>query len=236
MAREKYLTNANLLEEIRNSKSSFCSFLSPEYSQYELIVKSVDDVAPREGMKVMVMTWDHIPIKENINPALSFKFERMKHEPVNFPPFQMFCFIDGSWVCVGKSHWKGGIENGHYCTDHGKLTNKLAAMYLKLVDRIGTKKNFSGYSYIEDMKGEALFNLCKNGLTFDESRGSNPFAYLTTVVSNSFLHILAVEKRKQTTRDDLLIEAGSRPSHGRLTDEHLKHQYVERGLDGECNS
>ena len=37
----KYLTNKDLLREIHLSKNTYCSYLAPEHSEYDLIVPNV---------------------------------------------------------------------------------------------------------------------------------------------------------------------------------------------------
>ena len=37
-----YLNNKDLLDEIHKSKNTYCSFINPEYHQYDLILSSVD--------------------------------------------------------------------------------------------------------------------------------------------------------------------------------------------------
>jgi hypothetical protein len=39
-----YLNNRDLLEEIHKSKSTYCSFLKPEYHQYDIIVESTEKI------------------------------------------------------------------------------------------------------------------------------------------------------------------------------------------------
>ena len=58
------------------------------------------------------------------------------------------------------------------------------------------------------MRGQALVQLAQIGLQFNEMKSDNPFAYYTAPVNNSFTRVLNIEKRTQTIRDDLLIEAG----------------------------
>lgn len=112
---------------------------------------TIDDI-PIESIVIRVMTFDHIPI----NPDKIDKAKTLtdKHLRVNFPPFQHFIMKDGELVCVLKSHWRDGLENGYFCKDHGKMTNNLAAMFIKLVERYGHKGNWRGYCV--DQETEAL--------------------------------------------------------------------------------
>lgn len=83
-----------------------------------------------------------------------------------------------------------------------------------LTDRYSRKSNFCGYSYREDMVSEALLNLCKNALKFDPAKSSNPFAFYTTAIHNSFLQFMSGEKREHYIRDMLLLDEGEDPSAG----------------------
>jgi hypothetical protein len=142
----------------------------------------------------------------------------------NFPPFQHFVLHDGILVEVGRSHWKGDIESGHFSIMHGKMSNRLASMFLLLVEQYSRRGNFRGYSYVSEMRGQALVQLAQVGLQFDESRSDNPFAWYTQIIKNAFRRILLLEKRNREIRDDLLIMAGALPSFTRQVDEELEQK------------
>lgn len=260
MARKvNYLNNKDMLLEIHRSKSTFCSFVAAEYTEYDIILPSVDKInirtvaeakknrakqlsqkayegAKAAGKKVKmaefevdyrkvektdlvfrVMMFDHIPEepgrKKNPKTVADHKVK------LNFPPFQHYKFDENdNLICVGKSHWVGGMENGHFSKDHGKATNKLAMMWLKLVDRYSTRGNVRGYTYKDEMKGQAILQLAQIGLQFDESKSNNPFAYYTAAVTNSFVRVINLEKRNQNIRDDILEMNDLNPSYTRLHD------------------
>jgi hypothetical protein len=168
----------------------------------------------KEELIFRIMTFDHIPEEpgRKKNPK-TVADTRVK---LNFPPFQHYKFNDeGELICVGKSHWEGGMENGCFNHKHGKATNKLALMWMKLCDRYATRGNVRGYTYNDEMRGQAILQLAQIGLQFDESKSNNPFAYYTAAVTNSFVRVINIEKRNQNIRDDILEQNGMDPSFTR---------------------
>jgi len=256
MRKINYLNNKDLLAEIHKSKSSFCSFVDPDYHQFDIILDDVKkinirtiaeakrnkakrlsqaDYATRKanGEKVKqadceipytkitkeelifrIMTFDHIPDepgrKKNPKTVADTKVK------LNFPPFQHYKFNEeGELVLVGKSHWEGGMENGAFNPKAGKATNELAKMWMKLCERYATRGNVRGYTYNDEMRGQAILQLAQIGLQFDESKSNNPFAYYTAAVTNSFVRIINIEKRNQNIRDDILEMNDLSPSYTR---------------------
>jgi len=137
----------------------------------------------------------------------------MNHVRVNFPPFEHFRIDeDKNPFIVGRSHWQGDLETGEFSKDHGEMTKKLALMFMKLCERYATRSNWRGYTYNEEMRGQALLQLSQIGLQFDESKSQNPFAYYTAAITNSFTRILNLEKKNQNIRDDVLEMNGLNPS------------------------
>jgi hypothetical protein len=186
-----------------------------------------------------IMTWEHIPMaakkvpkskikKKKIEDILGFEelpsedpLDDLVDEPVldpvhvrvNFPPFFHYRITDHKIpYIVGKSHWIGDLTTGSYSRDHGNMTRKLATMFMKLCERYATRSNWRGYTYNEEMRGQALLQLSQIGLQFDESKSQNPFAYYTAAITNSFTRILNLEKKSQNIRDDILEINGLSPS------------------------
>lgn len=166
---------------------------------------------PTQDIVIRIMTFEHIPLTPGRKKTT--KTQADGHEKVNFPPFQHWKFDENeNLICVGKSHWKGSVEKGHFSKDHGRITENLGRMFIKLSERYAQRSNWRGYTYIDEMKGQAILQLSQIGLQFDESKSENPFAYYTAAVTNSFTRILNIEKKSQNIRDDLLEEAGLTPS------------------------
>lgn len=195
---------------------------------------------PNTDLVFRITCWDHIPAapkkipktqqkKRKIEDILEFD-EMPEHNDglddileevvqntakmrLNFPPFEHYRLDqDKNPVLVGRSHWKGTLENGEFSKDHGTMTRKLATMFMKLCERYATRSNWRGYTYNEEMRGQALLQLSQIGLQFDESKSQNPFAYYTAAITNSFTRILNLEKKNQNIRDDILEINGLNPS------------------------
>ena len=158
-----------------------------------------------------IMTFDHIPLAPGRKKTV--KSTADGHEKVNFPPYQHWKFDENDeLICVGKSHWKGPVVTGKFSKDHGRITENLGKMYIKLSERYAQRSNWRGYTYVEEMRGQAILQLSQIGLQFDESKSENPFAYYTAAVTNSFTRVLNIEKKNQNIRDDMLESHGLTPS------------------------
>ena len=212
---------------------------------------------PVTDLVFRVMTWDHIPVspkqprkvvkKKTAKDILEFDdleeeslfedledentkddVDDMVHVKVNFPPFQHYKLDENnSAVCVGKSHWKGGVKTGDFSKDHGKITDKLARMFIMLCEKYAMKFNWRGYTYNDEMRNSAILQLTYVGLRFNEAKSANPFAYYTAAITNSFCRVLNTEKRNQNIRDDILEMNGLNPSHTRQMAGMKFNQYEE---------
>lgn len=194
---------------------------------------------PNTDLVFRIMTWEHIPRAPRKQPKAAAKKKRIEdilgfeelppedpladvieevvldptHVRVNFPPFWHYRITDHRVpYVVGKSHWQGDVDTGAYSREHGNMTRKLAQMFMKLCERYATRSNWRGYTYNEEMRGQALLQLSQIGLQFDESKSSNPFAYYTAAITNSFTRVLNIEKKMQNIRDDILEMNGLNPS------------------------
>jgi hypothetical protein len=194
--------------------------------EFEVKLKEIKDT----DVVFRVMTWDHVPVdlsktakalKEEENEVILTEYDEevvvpTKYVKCNFPPFHHYKVNDeGEPVCVGKSHWKGDLDSGVWCRDHGAMTKKLAHMFMKLCERYATRSNWRGYTYNDEMRSQALLQLSQIGLQFDESKSANPFAYYTAAITNSFTRVLNIEKRNQNLRDDILEMNNMTPSYTR---------------------
>jgi hypothetical protein len=195
--------------------------------EFEIDYKKIS----KHDLVFRIMTFEHVPLAPGRKKTL--KNTADSHEKVNFPPFQHWKFDENNnLVCVGKSHWKGGMKTGKFSKDHGQMTNNLARMFIKLCERYATRGNVRGYTYNDEMRGQAILQLTQIGLQFDESKSDNPFAYYTAAVTNSFVRIINIEKRNQNIRDDILEMNGMNPSWTRQNSGSGSGMVQERTVGG----
>jgi len=187
-------------------------------AEFEIDYKKIE----KTDLIFRIMSFDHIP--DAPGRKKSIKTRADSKEKVNFPPFQHWKFNEkDELVCVGKSHWLGPMKSGKFSKDHGQITDTLARMFIKLCERYATRGNVRGYTYNDEMKGQAILQLTQIGLQFDESKSDNPFAYFTAAVTNSFVRVINVEKKMQNIRDDILEINGMNPSYTRLINSEYDH-------------
>ena len=202
----------------------------PKQKEFAVDPKSID----KEDLIFRVMSMEHIPLEpgRKKNP----RNEAETKAKVNFPPFKHYAYINDEVKEVGRSHWEGSLSNGNFSVEHGKITNKLGTMFLKLVERYSHRGNWRGYTYVDEMRGQALLQLSYIGLQFNEQKSDNPFAYYTAAVNNSFTRVLNLEKRNQMIRDDILIEQGHLPSYGRqIQHENQMRELREAAIESETS-
>ena len=53
-----------------------------------------------------------------------------------------------------------------------------------MVNRYSAKANWRNYTYLDEMKSIAIMQLLLGVLKFNEAKSDNPFAYLTTAITN----------------------------------------------------
>lgn len=87
--------------------------------------------------------YDHIPDQEGRvktpKKTADYKVKLIFH------PFKHYIISEnGDFVEVGRSHWVGGFDNGHFSQEHGKTTDKLGHMYMELAKRFAKKGNYRG--------------------------------------------------------------------------------------------
>lgn len=96
------------------------------------------------------------------------------------------------------------MENANlqtYCT------TRLGEIVVLTVDRVATQNKFRHYTYLDDMKAEAIYQSIRGITKFnlektnDAGQKSSSFSYLTQIITNAFRQILKKEKKNRDIKD-----------------------------------
>lgn len=77
-----------------------------------------------------------------------------------------------------------------------RITNYIGECIFKISTRIATRKNFSGYPFVEDMVMDGVETCFRYIDRFDTEKYNNPFAFFSRVIWNAFLQRIAKEKKE----------------------------------------
>jgi hypothetical protein len=243
----KYITNKDLLAEIKNCKASYSHFVSPQHAHYDVIVTGTDLITAELLAETIIAKANKLSTKTNIVDPVSilpedvvFRVMTDTHLPppadknkrretitgemvkANFSPFRHYILRDGELIEVGRSHWKGDFETGHYCVIHGKINNRLASMFMLLVEQYSRRGNWRGYC--GSVRDQAL---CQRGwlgideitendriLSYDMDRKQLVWSSIKSIYRSHY-------KGKMHHLTGVGIDAIVTPGHRFVTDEGL---------------
>ena len=85
-----------------------------------------------------------------------------------------------------------------------KASERLGEIFIDLVDNFATKSNFSGYSFLEEMKSRGIYFLLAYSTSFNPEKSTNAFAYCTQIVKNAFIQVITKEKKHAEVKKALI--------------------------------
>lgn len=92
-------------------------------------------------------------------------------------------------------------------------TEELCRMIILTVERVATQQKFRNYSYLSDMKAEAIYQSLRGIVKFDlskvssDGRPASSFSYLTQIIINAFRQILNKEKKAREIKAQAIDES-----------------------------
>ena len=97
---------------------------------------------------------------------------------------------------------KNLLKELRYFKKNNEKTERLGEMFLLLAKRYSDKGCFYGYTWKDDMIGEAVYTCIRYMHNFDpEIENPNPFAYFSRIIHNSFLNYISKQKIHSTIKD-----------------------------------
>ena len=80
-----------------------------------------------------------------------------------------------------------------------KIPDDIALTLLKICENLAKSGKFCGYTWKEEMIGDAIFSCCKFAKNFNPEKSFNPFAYFTQIAYHSFIKRIQIENQKLAT-------------------------------------
>ena len=75
----------------------------------------------------------------------------------------------------------------------------IAECIIKIAQKLATKRNFSQYSYVEEMILDAIENVIRYIHNFNPEKSNKPFSYITRMAHNAFVRRIEYEQLQQYT-------------------------------------
>jgi len=88
----------------------------------------------------------------------------------------------------------------------GKVTEPLGEVILYIANRCLKRKGWPYKPYHDDMVGYAVLICLNSILKFNANKSQNPYAYIMTVCSGAFCHVLGKEKREEGITQSMIDE------------------------------
>jgi hypothetical protein len=117
-------------------------------------------------------------------------------------------------------------------------TTRLGEIVVLTVNRVATQTKFRHYTYLDDMKAEAIYQSIKGITKFnlektnDAGQKSSSFSYLTQIITNAFRQILKKEKKNREIKDLAIEDALDEHSDIEINFDSIRRKRAE--TDGYC--
>jgi len=89
----------------------------------------------------------------------------------------------------------------------GVISNKLGRAFMLLAQRLGSRGNFCGYSYRDEMEGYAVERMVVAVGNFNGVLYQNAFAYMSQVAKNAMIAVIKKEGKLADHRAKMINQA-----------------------------
>ena len=80
-----------------------------------------------------------------------------------------------------------------------KIPDDIALCLMKICNNLARNAKFSGYTWKDEMIGDALYSCIRFVRNFDPEKSKNPFAFFSQIAYNSFAKRIGIENQKLAT-------------------------------------
>lgn len=87
-----------------------------------------------------------------------------------------------------------------------RIPNYVGECISLIANRLATKPNFSGYSFIDEMISDGIENCIMYIHNFNPDKSKNPFGYITLIIHHAFLRRIEKESKHSYVRHKLMMQ------------------------------
>ena len=96
-------------------------------------------------------------------------------------------------MCVYIREYNDAVADGKQTP---RVSNYIGECVWLIANRLSTNRNFIGYTYRDEMIGDAIENCLRYIHNFNPEKSNNPFAYFTQIMYYAFLRRIDREKKQ----------------------------------------
>ena len=94
------------------------------------------------------------------------------------------------------------------------IPESVGAVILQICEGMAKRANFNGYSYIEEMKGDAIYDCLRATKNYKADHvKQNPFGYFSRIAWNAFVQRINIERAEQKTKQELFLDENYEAYH-----------------------
>jgi hypothetical protein len=80
--------------------------------------------------------------------------------------------------------------------ENPRIPDYIGKCFLQICNKLGTRSNFAGYTYVDEMIDDAIENCVMAVHGFNPAKSINPFAYFSQIAWNAFVRRIKKEKKE----------------------------------------
>lgn len=111
-------------------------------------------------------------------------------------------YVDNKKFAAELTTWIVSNKNSGKRLYWSEMPRYVAECLMKIVEHFGLQSCWRGYSYLDEMKSEAIINLVKGIHNYNINFSPNAFAYASEIVRKSFLFVLEKEKAQAAIKNE----------------------------------
>lgn len=124
-----------------------------------------------------------------------------KSKPVHYVNNEELYEAFVSWQKARKEADAKGLEE----PEAPKIIHEAIVM---IPTRLATKSNFSGYTFRDEMIGDAILNIFTYYRNFDPAKSKNPFSYFTQISYFAFIRRILLERKNSYIKHKTITMSG----------------------------